>query len=389
MFSLKIGILTYHRAENYGAFLQAYGLCQRLNEEYDIQAEIIDFHTKAEYIRYTHRNYTAFSEIRHLLWVLKHYPQYRFKKQVRDGLKKGLDRASLSMHYLMSDSIEDFQEFVRNKYDIIIAGSDEIWKLDGFRGFPTPYWLPGNLGCIKVSYAASSRNDLSKIDASTLKKIQEYLNDFQYISVRDELTKNNIIQYVRPQAIVKVYPDPSFIYDYNASRDKGREILKRKIKINPLKKIAIVMTEDSEIAEIIRKELSYKYQLIAIYSRHEKYYNLGNLDPFEWINIIAGADFVCASFFHAICFAIINHTPFCAFAADGKTDKLEDLLKNTKNIDRLVKKNDYLFKNGFLKEKIEQLSNQSNDDTFIKESRIEFSEYVDILRKMYKITLEN
>ena len=40
---MKVGILTFHRSLNYGAFLQAVCLCERLNQEKDISAEIIDF----------------------------------------------------------------------------------------------------------------------------------------------------------------------------------------------------------------------------------------------------------------------------------------------------------------------------------------------------------
>ena len=40
---MKVGILTYHRALNYGAFLQAVCLCERLNAEKEISAEIIDY----------------------------------------------------------------------------------------------------------------------------------------------------------------------------------------------------------------------------------------------------------------------------------------------------------------------------------------------------------
>ncbi|MCD7893356.1 MAG: hypothetical protein LUG60_06600 [Erysipelotrichaceae bacterium] len=45
---MKIGILTYVHAVNYGAVLQAYALCKRLNEENDIEAELIDFRMKKE-----------------------------------------------------------------------------------------------------------------------------------------------------------------------------------------------------------------------------------------------------------------------------------------------------------------------------------------------------
>ena len=45
---MKVGILTYHRSVNYGAYLQALALCKKLNCEQDISAEIIDFRMKCD-----------------------------------------------------------------------------------------------------------------------------------------------------------------------------------------------------------------------------------------------------------------------------------------------------------------------------------------------------
>lgn len=40
---MKIGILTYHSSHNYGAFLQAYALCNALSEKTGNEVEIINF----------------------------------------------------------------------------------------------------------------------------------------------------------------------------------------------------------------------------------------------------------------------------------------------------------------------------------------------------------
>ena len=45
---MKVGILTFHRSVNYGAYLQALALCKKLNCEQDISAEIIDFRMKCD-----------------------------------------------------------------------------------------------------------------------------------------------------------------------------------------------------------------------------------------------------------------------------------------------------------------------------------------------------
>ena len=44
----KIGILTFHRSENYGSVLQAWALCQQINTLPGRQAELIDYSNRAQ-----------------------------------------------------------------------------------------------------------------------------------------------------------------------------------------------------------------------------------------------------------------------------------------------------------------------------------------------------
>ena len=134
---MKIGILTYHRAKNYGAYLQAYGLCSRLNEEKDITAEVIDFHMKKEVAAYRIDASVKFR--------IRHFRKYCFLKKLYETFEKSLRDLPLSQEYCCSDDVEDLRKLVEGKYDVIIAGSDEIFKTDGIRGFPNPYWLEGNM----------------------------------------------------------------------------------------------------------------------------------------------------------------------------------------------------------------------------------------------------
>ena len=42
----KIGILTFHRAENYGAFWQAYALQETINKINNVKSFIIDYRSE-------------------------------------------------------------------------------------------------------------------------------------------------------------------------------------------------------------------------------------------------------------------------------------------------------------------------------------------------------
>lgn len=321
---LKIGMLTYHRASNYGAFLQSCALCSRLNQEKDFDAEIIDFRMKKEADMYSLDRWG-------IIYKLRNYNNYKFLGKVYDAFSRAdfsYAGMKLSKDSLVSDSIEEFQDFVRNKYDVIVAGSDEIWKADSFRGFPSPYWLIGDIGCRKFSCAVSARYDFNKLPDEKLEILKKAVSDFEFISVRDESTFNA----VREQTDKPVYMccDPSFVYDFDVKSDSMENILKGKAVLEKGKKNIVVMTEQPKIADKIRKKLSGKYNLISVFHWHKGYINVADLTPDEWLKVIKNADMVLASYFHAVCFSIRMHTKFIAFGSPGKAAKVKDLLEGSK-----------------------------------------------------------
>ena len=370
---MKIGILTFHRANNYGAFLQSYGLCSRLNQEKDIEAEIIDFHMNKEI--------NLFDESKKsFLFKILRYPTYKFLKIRRNTFEKSLKYHKLSKNYLHSDNIDEFINFVKDKYDIIIVGSDEVWKVDGYRGFPNPYWLPSDLGCIKCSYAVSSRTNLESYSVEKIEKLQNLLKDFKIISVRDEITYEQFRKILPCDKKIYINADPSFIFDYKINKKNGKRILMNKIKLRNNKKIAIVMLDNGKVSRLIKKQLEKEYHLVSVFWRHNGYVNIADLSPFEWIDIIASADLVISSFFHGICFSIVTETPFLAIGTCyQKSSKLIDIINKTNNKDSYISLKDLKNNKFLLKKKCLKL-NKPNGKEYIEKSRKDFKKYLDMIR---------
>lgn len=322
---MKIGILTYHRACNYGAFLQSCALCSRLNQEENIDAEIIDYRMQKEANMYSLDHWS-------LLDKLRFKKKYNFTKQVYDTFAKidfSYAGMKLSRESIVSNNMDDFQKLVKDKYDVIIAGSDEIWKADSFRGFPTPYWLIGDLGCRKFACAVSARNDFSKLDDDKIDIMHKALNDFEFVSVRDEATYDEIRKHLNKDKILFKCCDPSFIYDFDVPNMDLSKVLEGKAILNPEKKNVVVMTEQPKIAAKIRKQLGKEYNLISLFHWHKGYISIPNLTPAQWLTVIKNADMVLASYFHAICFSIKMQVKFFALGSPGKSAKVKDLLSNS------------------------------------------------------------
>ncbi len=313
---MKIGVLTYHRAVNYGAFLQAYALCQRLNQEEDIEAELIDFQCEKEV-----KLYNPYQLKKNLVWIVKK----RNVQKVIDDIRKhrafvrARKQMPLSSEHVIGDGCAHFAEMVQGQYDVIVAGSDEIWKVNSYRGFPTPYWLAGDLGCRKFSYAASARTSFSVLSEENQAYLKNALADFEYIGVRDEDTMAEVKKYSDRHERIHLCCDPSFVYEFHADGARGRELLRKRWHVNTEKKCVGLMIRSPEIVKAFREKYGSEIELISIFERNQDCVNTVNLTPFEWMDVIAGLDFVVTSYFHGMCFSIINQTPF--FSVDNRTEK--------------------------------------------------------------------
>lgn len=373
---MKIGILTYHRAKNYGAYLQAYGLCTRLNEEADITAEIIDFHMKKEVAAYRINS--------SLKYRVRHFQEYCFRKKLYSAFENSMEELPVSDEYCCSDDPEDLRKLVQGKYDVILAGSDEIWKTDGIRSFPNPYWLEGDMGCLKVSYAASSRSDLSAMPCQQRQKIKKYLKDFSYISVRDQITGNQFKKIFGSEKEIHLDPDPSLFCHYHGDRERGRRLLEVKAGLDLRRKTAVVMTENDEVAQAIRKEFQKEYQLVSVFHWHRGYKNIADLTPFEWLNVLISADFLFTSYFHATCFAIVYNVPFLAFGTRIKSSKLRDVLAASSNSERFVLAEADSLQSDLLRKAHEKLQGPVDNRKFCGQCETQFEVFLSNLRACCK-----
>ncbi|MBO6307882.1 MAG: polysaccharide pyruvyl transferase family protein [Oribacterium sp.] len=322
---MKVGILTFHHAYNYGAYLQACALCSRLNQEASIEAEIIDYYMEKELTKYDFRYFRLKSKI-HML-IDGSFSFYRDKsKAFARGQNCGF---MLKSHdSLVSDSVEDFQSFVRDKYDVIIAGSDEIWKVNGFRGFPNAYWLPGNLGCIKMSYAASARVRFSEyLNGEQIEVLKRTIEDFSFVGVRDIKTKTEIDNVVGKE-ICQLCCDPSFLYTFEVPSINIADVLSKYKEFDQQKRSILLMVDDGVVSKKVFDTFSGEYNIISVFNYTPNCINVANITPIEWLTVIKNIDFVITSFFHATCYSIIYNTPFLSIGTEGKQSKLNELLSD-------------------------------------------------------------
>ena len=371
---MKVGIITYHRAVNYGAYLQACALCNRMNEEPDISAEIIDFHMEKEKKEYN-------SEWPVLI-RLKHPKKYRFIKKRQEVFARALNDPLMkkSEDYCCSDQLRDFKEFVQGKYDAIIAGSDEVWNFNNFRGFPNPYWLIGDLKCRKFAYAASSRQDFHELSDENRQLIHDTLLQYSFIGVRDELTKTELEDLV-PGVDIHVCCDPTFVYDFQLKKKKMSDLVHGKKGYDPNKPTAVIMSANHSLNCYLYNKLHMNYNLISVARFSPRFINIPDATPSEWMDIVNNADLFFTTFFHGTCFGIITKTPFLSFGSTTKSGKLQSVLLNSGLEDHYIEEVDSFIKNDMLMNAINQLTDPAHHhafmqkcDSYLKQCREDFSQ---------------
>ncbi len=155
----KIGIITFHRSHNYGAVLQAYALLTTL-EKMGHKVEIIDYWPKYREGDYSLFNFQSKSNNGKVTWastiktfikrVLTFPNRWKMYSRFNSFIKHRLKVRNTSNH-LGSD--------IPDKYDVIICGSDQIWRYNSGRiaGFDDVYFAkyPLNKKVVKLSYGSS------------------------------------------------------------------------------------------------------------------------------------------------------------------------------------------------------------------------------------------
>lgn len=324
---MKIGILTFHRSHNYGAFLQCYGLTHFL-KELGHEVEVINFNNispkgySIAWSKHPIRNFYMFSRYR------------MFNRQQK--------RLDLSMPAVDSSSSEELCRLVCGKYDLIITGSDEVWRTaGGFRGVPNPYWLCGDTGSKKMAYAVSSRSDFALLTDEQREGIRNSLADFSFISMRDRFSQEMVQTMTEKK--VHLCCDPTYLYDMRGDRARGREMLKKRFGVKGDRPIVGLMGKEKHLVRALREAFGKRIDIVSLYDYNAGTVNAMSLDPFEWIDAISAMDFMFTNYFHGMCFCIQNNTPFLAIDRREKIverGKMYDLLEIEGLLDLFMTRND-------------------------------------------------
>ena len=321
---MKIGILTFHRAENFGAALQVYALSEFL-KSIGHNPQIIDYRCKAiehqydvlsPYLLFSKKNIFS-SIVQYFKRISQAHSRYSKKKIFKEFRCKYLD---ISKPYYKI--IEDLG------YDAYIAGSDQIWNPGLTGGFNNYYFLnfPMNPNARKISYAASSEKVNSYSLFNFKDQVSSCLSNFDAISVREEVFKNELQKYTSKQ--ISTCLDPTFL----VPPSKYRELATfPQIKNYILVYHMFFSKESCQLAQRISKTTGK--QIVEVFAKgvtkydNTKHIQIAAFDPCTLLGLIINADTIITTSFHGLALSLILQKEVWVMNTSANS-RLKNLLKN-------------------------------------------------------------
>lgn len=328
---MKIGILTFHCAHNYGAVLQCYAL-QEILKRLGHDVKVVDYRPS---------------------YLVKPYKTLRFFKSIRiDRMLKNLIVQILKFPR-ETRRHKAFEKFIEGKLDLsrrcdektivsdmdaYVFGSDQIWNPVITGGGDDVYWggVPFEKGDkIFITYAASlGKESLTEEEQN---KIVKKLKNFDAISVRESslksilapLTGKKLEQVLDPTLLA-----PRTVWDKLEDNVEERGyVLVYQVRQNP---------NTIEFAKHIAQQLNAKVITIEAYLNYKiKRGVISCASPEDFVSYIKHASCVVTTSFHGTVFSVIFNKPFyCLKLGDGADGRSKSLLHSLHLEYRMVDKLD-------------------------------------------------
>lgn len=308
MKSMKIGILTFFNAHNYGAVLQAYALKNYVSS-LGHNCIIINYRNK---------------------YIEKAYP-YRLKPRIRkkDFINPKRFRANkkeidiwLSSRKSWTVQYRKFEDFINsylldgmrgswkeqiNQCDLILFGSDQIWEKNITGPKDKIFIGDFQTKATKVCYAASCYSEQSAIDDNLIQSLRNFKN----ISVRENKLAEMIKSRLGKNYEVEVVVDPVFLPDRSIYYSFLTEP-----KCSKQSYILFYLVSESEELSKISEYLRIKCNKNILEIHYYKNKNQNNVwqradvGPQEFVELIKNAEYIFTNSFHGTAFSMIFHKQF-------------------------------------------------------------------------------
>lgn len=322
---MKIGILTYHRAENYGALLQAYALMTYL-KSLGHEVSFVDYWPTYHSDYFSLFSWQRFKKtsikgkllilIYATIWLL---PRYIRKKRLKKFMHEKLGLPTSPLYTNRSCKTD--------RYDVVFYGSDQIWRKQNLGGVSYDNWYFGSENVVatkKIVYAGSMGIIDTTVEDDEF--IEEVMNNFNSISVREQDLKLYLQRLGIESSLVM---DPVFLLSkeqwMNVMNkfvgEKGKYILFYNLLNTPESKLFAERLSKEKHLPI--REINKKMTFNHIGKRY-----LMTVSIEDFLLLINNAEYVVSNSFHGVAMSIIFKKQFYAVGMGGKASRVLSLLNS-------------------------------------------------------------
>ncbi|MFA4046420.1 polysaccharide pyruvyl transferase family protein [Prevotella sp. PCHR] len=312
---MKIGILTFHRAVNYGAILQCYALYTALKQlGYDV--DVIDYRQPViEENRHNLRWKHIWNNRLHWGNIYRYLKKYPYRKRICVNFQV------FGKQYLRFTPKCTGVSISKN-IDLYLIGSDQVWTIVHTGGYDPVLWgmfdrFPNSKVC---GYAISS--NVASIEAIDKTLLRKSISQFSILSVREQTIKDMLSEY--SQKPIRVDLDPTLLLSSQSWSELTDESWG--------KRGDYIVTYQ---ARHLPSKESFLYEQACVLASKIGTTNIIDLStynytPQEFVSIIKHARYVITSSFHGTVFGLIFHQPMAVYKLnDGHDSRCIDLLKST------------------------------------------------------------
>lgn len=317
---MKIGIITFQQAINYGAVLQVYSL-QRLLSDLNLNTKVINYISPKLLSDYRlvkfGKGFKAFvhSVISAIVFKKKKSKFDRFAKKYLNLTNSTCHKNELAN--------------LASKLDFVITGSDQVWNYE-ITNHDTTYLLDFVEPQKRLSYAASF--GVSTIPKELQQRYSELLKGFKYITVRERQGADLVRKLCNEE--VPVVLDPTLLLKKSDWEEivSNLPVPSKKIVVYTLSRSDLLMN----IADALSKETGLEIAVLNprlrnIFSKTSAYTS----GPDEFINLFMNAEYVLTNSFHGTAFAINFNKKFLVELPDGERGKLNSRIENILELSNL------------------------------------------------------
>lgn len=340
---LKIGIITLSASDNCGSLLQTYALKRVILQLGFSYVDVINFSSESSHVIYDILPREKYG----LLWLIK--PSSKTKLQKIRSQKTDYEEFRKNVIQVVPNDWELFPKdliSISDKYDIVVTGSDQVWNVV-MGDYDDSFFLQWVTKGKKIAYAPSLGGHAIS-ESKYYERIEQWIKEFDYISVREKSSKVILEEIVEKE--VPVLLDPTLLLE---KEDWVGLIGERMIEEDYIFFYSWAYQEE-ETCKIVMQEgkrLGLKVYVIdaskfAIKDAEKwGFYLCEKGGPLAFLNLMYYAEYSFVESFHGIVFSYIFEKNFWVLDTHEDYHELDTRLKEFLDLfdaqDRVVTKYNY------------------------------------------------